>query len=180
MILHNKVIVIGLLILLLITACAIFAAYITPISPNQMNYQARMQLPSWNHPFGTDFFGRDILARTIYGSRIALLVGILSVALAIVPGLALGLMAGYQRGWVDGVIMHIMDGLLSFPGLLLAIAMITVLGPGHLQATISIAIVTNLQRMFRSPLEMSAVAIELKEYAKTFPRSLYVVDKRKM
>ena len=141
MILHNKAIVIGLLILLLITACAGFAPYITRISPNYMNYQARMQLPSWTHPFGTDFFGRDILARTIYGSRIALLVGTLSVALAIVPGLALGLMAGYQRGWVEGVIMHIMDGLLSFPGLLLAIAMITVLGPGHLQATISIAIV---------------------------------------
>jgi peptide/nickel transport system permease protein len=141
MILHNKAIIVGLLILLLLTSCAVFAPYISPAPPDQMNYQNRMQLPSWSHLFGTDFFGRDVLARTIYGSRIALLVGTLSVALAIVPGLTLGLIAGYKRGWGGVVIMHIMDSLLSFPGLLLAIAIITVLGPGHFQATISIAIV---------------------------------------
>ncbi len=141
MIFHNKVIILGLLILLLITSCAVFAPYISPVSPDQMSYQNRMQLPSWRHPFGTDFFGRDILSRTIYGSRIALLVGTLSVSFAIVPGLVLGLIAGYKRGWIDVVIMHIMDSILSFPGLLLAIAVITALGPGHFQATISIAII---------------------------------------
>jgi len=141
MITHNKAIIVGFSILGFLVLCALFAPYLAPVSPNQMNYQARMQLPSRTHLFGTDFFGRDILARTFYGSRIALLVGTLSVALSIVPGLALGLIAGYQQGWLDVVIMHLMDALLSFPGLLLAIAMITVLGPGHFQATISIAII---------------------------------------
>lgn len=138
---HNKAMLSGVSILLLLLFCALFAPQLAPLAPNQMNYRQRMQLPSWSHPFGTDFFGRDILARTLYGSRIALLVGTLAVALALAPGLILGLIAGYRRGWADTAIMHVMDALLSFPGLLLAIAMITVLGPGHLQATLSIAIV---------------------------------------
>ena len=141
MIHHNKALLIGISILSLLICCALFAPYISPAPPDQMNYQARMQLPSRTHPFGTDFFGRDTLSRTIYGSRIALLVGSLSVSFAIVPGLALGLFAGYERGWIDVIIMHIMDGILSFPGLLLAIAVITALGPGHVQATISISII---------------------------------------
>lgn len=138
---HNKAIIIGTSILLLLLCCAAFAPYIAPSAPDQMNYQDRMQRPSRNHPFGTDFFGRDILARTIYGSRIALLVGTLSVSLAVVPGIGFGLLAGYKRGWLDVIIMHIMDSLLSFPTLLLAITIITVLGPGHIQATLSIAII---------------------------------------
>jgi len=141
MIHHNKAMIAGLVILLLLACCALFAPYLSPAPPDQMNYQKRMQLPSWIHPFGTDFFGRDTLSRTIYGSRIALLVGSLSVSLAGVPGLVLGLIAGYRRGWVDIVIMHIMDSILSFPGLLLAIAVITALGPGHFQVTISISII---------------------------------------
>jgi len=141
MIHHNKALIIGISILSLLICCALFAPYISSAPPDQMNYQARMQLPSRTHPFGTDFFGRDTLSRTIYGSRIALLVGSLSVSLAMVPGLALGLFAGYERGWLDVIIMHIMDGILSFPGLLLAIAVITALGPGHVQATISISII---------------------------------------
>lgn len=141
MILHNKAIIAGLSILSLMLFCAVFAPYISPVPPDQMNYQARMQLPSRSHPFGTDYFGRDIFARTIYGSRIALLVGILSVTFASIPGLILGLAAGYKRGWIEAVVMHFMDGVLSFPALLLAIAIISVLGPGHVQATISIGII---------------------------------------
>ena len=138
---HNKTIIMGASILFLLTCCAVLAPYIAPSPPDEMDYQARMQLPSRNHPFGTDFFGRDILARTVYGSRIALLVGTLSVSLAVIPGVGLGLLAGYKRGWLDVVIMHTMDSLLSFPTLLLAITIITVLGPGHIQVTISIAII---------------------------------------
>jgi peptide/nickel transport system permease protein len=121
--------------------CAIFGSYISPFSPDQMTYQHRIQPPSSEHPFGTDFFGRDILSRTIHGSRIAFLVGFLSVTFAAVPGLFLGLLAGYKRGWFDVCIIHFMDGLLSFPALLLAMTIIAVLGPGHIQATISIGII---------------------------------------
>ncbi len=120
---------------------SVCAPFITSIPPEQMNYGERIQLPSNTHLFGTDFFGRDIFSRTVYGSRIALLVGFLSVFLAAIPGLGLGLLAGYRQGWIDVVIMHVMDGLLSFPALLPAIAIITALGPGHIQATISIAII---------------------------------------
>ena len=141
MIFHNKAIIVGLSILLLLLFCAVFAPYISPAPPEQMNYQDRIQLPSRVHPFGTDFFGRDIFSRTIYGSRIAFLVGVFSVSFAATPGLFLGLIAGYKRGWIDVVIMHLMDGFLSFPALLLAITIIAVLGPGHIQATISIGII---------------------------------------
>lgn len=141
MISHNKAMITGAAILLLLFGCALLAPYLAPAPPEQMDYQARMQCPSLAHPFGTDFFGRDILSRTIYGSRIALFVGVVSVALAAIPGLLLGLIAGYRGGWFDVIIMHLMDGILSFPALLLAIAIITVLGPGHQQATISIGII---------------------------------------
>jgi peptide/nickel transport system permease protein len=138
---HNIPMLLGLVILAALIGCATFAPYITSVSPEDMNYGARMQRPSAEYRFGTDYFGRDIFSRTVYGSRIALLVGFLSVFMAIGPGVLLGLLAGYRQGWLDRFIMHVMDGLLSFPALLLALAIITALGPGHLQATISIAII---------------------------------------
>lgn len=141
MFLRNKAIIAGLSILLLILFCAVFAPYLSPFPPDQMNYQDRIQRPSHSHPFGTDYFGRDIFSRSIYGSRIALLVGGGSVVFAAIPGLFLGLIAGYKQGWIEIVIMHVMDGLLSFPALLLAITIIAVLGPGHIQATIGIGII---------------------------------------
>ncbi|PID55743.1 peptide ABC transporter permease [candidate division KSB3 bacterium] len=141
MIFRNKALLLGLSMLILLSMLALFAGFFAPYSPDLMDYRARMQGPSAQHLFGTDFFGRDIFSRTLYGTRIAFLVGMLSVSFAVVPGLVLGLLAGYKHGWPDVVIMHLMDGLLSFPALLLAIAVITVLGPGHFQATISIGII---------------------------------------
>ena len=141
MMFKNKALLAGLVILCLLGTCAVFAQQLAPFSPDLMNYGERMQGPSRPHLFGTDFFGRDIFSRTLYGTRIAFLVGVLSVSFAVVPGLFLGLLAGYKQGWIDPLIMHIMDGVLSFPALLLAIAVITVLGPGHIQATISIGII---------------------------------------
>lgn len=141
MIFRNKAILAGSSILAVILVCALFAPYLSLFPPEQMNYQDRIQRPTAAHPFGTDYFGRDIFSRTLYGSRIALFVGMLSVTLAAIPGLLLGLTAGYLRGWLDHVIMRIMDGLLSFPALLLAITIIAVLGPGHIQATIGIGII---------------------------------------
>lgn len=141
MILKNKALLAGVTILCLLGVAAVFASYLAPYSPDLMNYGERIQGPSMRHPFGTDFFGRDIFSRTLYGTRIAFLVGFLSVSFAAIPGLFLGLLAGYKQSWIDLLIMHIMDGLLSFPALLLAIAVIAVLGPGHIQATISIGII---------------------------------------
>lgn len=138
---HNAAFLVGTAILLALAMGAIGAPWLAPLPPNQMNYAERLQGPSLRHPFGTDFFGRDTLARTIYGSRIALQVGALSVTFAALPGLLLGLIAGYKRGWPDVVIMHLMDGIFAFPALLLAICVITALGPGHHQATLSIGVI---------------------------------------
>lgn len=149
-------------ILSLLLACAIFAPCLTAFPPDQMNYQNRMQLPSRFHLFGTDYFGRDIFARTIYGSRIAFLVGVLSVSFGAIPGLLLGLLAGYKQGWIELVIMRLMDGFLAFPALLLAIAMITVLGPGHVQATLSIGII--LLPAFTRLVRGQVLAIRAEEY----------------
>lgn len=162
MMLHNKAIVFGSALLLVLLGCALFAPYLTAFPYDQMNQRERLQPPSWKHPFGTDFFGRDIFARTVYGSRIALLVGFLAVTLAAIPGVILGMIAGYKRGWLDVVIMHVMDGLLAFPALLLAIAIITVLGPGHFQATISIAFIflPELTRLVRGQV----LAVREEEY----------------
>ena len=159
---HNKALLAGFILLVLLLCCAAFAPYISLFPPDLMDYQARMQLPSKIHPFGTDFFGRDIFSRTVYSSRIAVQVGFLSVALAMIPGLFLGLISGYKQNWIDRVIMHLMDGLLSFPALLLAIAMITVLGPGHLQATVSISIIflPSFTRLIRGQV----LAIRSEEY----------------
>ncbi len=142
-------------------ACAIFAPCLTAFPPDQMNYQNRIELPSRLHLFGTDYFGRDIFARTIYGSRIAFLVGVLSVSFGAIPGLLLGLY-GYKQGWIEMVIMRLMDGFLAFPALLLAIAMITVLGPGHVQATLSIGII--LLPAFTRLVRGQVLAIRAEEY----------------
>lgn len=138
---HNKSLLAGGMLLLALLICVAFAPQIAPFGYDEMNYGERMQLPSPSHLFGTDFFGRDLFSRAIYGSRIACLVGGLSVLFAALPGLALGVLSGYRQGWCDLIIMHVMDGLLAFPSLLLALAVITALGPGHLQATVSIAII---------------------------------------
>ncbi len=138
---RNHALCAGAIILALLACCVMFAPQIAPFHYDAMNYGERMQLPSRAHLCGTDFFGRDIFSRTLYGSRIICAVGLLSVTFAAIPGLCLGLLAGYRRGWADLLIMRVMDGVLAFPSLLLALAIITVSGPGHLQATLSIGVI---------------------------------------
>ncbi|MCP4401918.1 MAG: ABC transporter permease [bacterium] len=162
MMLRNKALPAGFAILCMLGIAAAFAPSLALFPPDQMNYGERMQGPSIQHPFGTDFFGRDIFSRTLYGTRIAFLVGFLSVSFAVVPGLLLGLLAGYKQNWIDLLIMHIMDGLLSFPALLLAIAVISVLGPGHIQATISIGII--FLPAFTRLIRGQVLAIRYEEY----------------
>lgn len=102
---------------------------LTPL-PNAMDIRARLSPPSAAHWLGTDHFGRDVLARIAYGSRVALQVGLGSTILAALAGVALGAWAGYKGGWWDEVIMRMIDGLMAFPGILLAIMLVSVLGPG--------------------------------------------------
>ena len=128
--LRNKLAVTGLVILGVLVLSAVFAGWLAPYDPIKQNLPVRRQPPSLHHPFGLDDLGRDILSRMIYGARLSLRVGVLSVSLAIALGTVLGALAGYRGGWVDNAIMRLMDIMLAFPALLLAIAIVAILGPG--------------------------------------------------
>lgn len=120
---------VGLVIIVLFTLSAIFASVIAPYSPTAQKLTNRLKPPSAEYLLGTDELGRDILSRVIYGGRISLQVGIVSVGLALLIGVTLGLIAGYwSNSLTDQVIMRIMDGLLSFPALVLALAIVAALG----------------------------------------------------
>jgi peptide/nickel transport system permease protein len=128
--------------LLLVAICLTAAAswWGLALEPNAMNIRERLVPPSRGHWLGTDHFGRDIFARIAYGSRIALKVGAGSTLLAALLGAMLGAWAGYKGGWWDEVIMRFIDGLMAFPGILLAIMLVTVMGPGTANTIIAIGI----------------------------------------
>ena len=131
--------VFGFAVVFLIVLCAIFAPLISPYNPN---YQSKHYLspPSKEFLLGTDQIGRDVLSRTIYGSRIALLVSIGAVGLGVIVGMPIGLISGTLRGWVDAVLMRIMDGLLAFPSLIIAMGLVAVLGSTLVNVIIAIGV----------------------------------------
>ena len=138
---RNRLVLCGVIMALILAAVAILADLIAPYDPMSVDVAASLQGPTPKHPFGTDRFGRDLLSRVIYGSRVSLGIGFISVAAAMVVGSLLGLLAGYfGKGW-DVVFGRVMDVLFSFPLLLLAIAIAGMLGPGIPNAIIAIAIV---------------------------------------
>ena len=137
---RNKLAVLGLAIMILLVFTAVFAPWIAPYEFDKQDLVASFEPPSWEHPLGTDDFGRDILSRIIYGARVSLQVGMFAVSLAMVSGGMLGAIAGYYGGRVDNVIMRAMDVLLSIPQILLAIAIAAALGPGLLNLTVAVGI----------------------------------------
>jgi peptide/nickel transport system permease protein len=128
----------GGVIVLLLTAVALFGPHLAPHAPNVPDYTAILQRPGPGHIGGTDQYGRDIFSRVLYGAGISLGVGLLGVLVGLVPGTLLGLATGYFGGWLDAVVMRVIDVLLAFPGILLAIAMVAVLGPGLQNIVIAI------------------------------------------
>ncbi len=133
---------ISLAYIVLVGAAALAAPVLTPFGPTSQNLDERFLAPGTNgHILGTDDFGRDILSRILFGSRSALLVGVVSVAIASVLGIAVGLAAGLARNTVDNLIMLFMDSLLSFPTVLLAITVVSFLGYGLLQVMIAIGVI---------------------------------------
>lgn len=128
------------LVLVGIALLAVLAPLIAPYGPAQPDYNQVMAAPSWAHPFGTDDFGRDILSRVLWGGRISLSVGFISVAIGGTVGVVLGLVSGYLGGLVDGAIMRFADVLFAFPGILLAIGVIAVLGPGIANVIYAVAV----------------------------------------
>lgn len=135
---------ISLAIMLVFVGLAIFAPYLTPYPEQgrgEPNIVQKLQPPSREHPLGTDRLGRDLLARVMFGARSSLSIGFLVVAIGVAIGMPLGAIAGYFGGWVDEVIMRLTDVFLSFPPLLLAIAIAAALGPSFVNAMIAISIV---------------------------------------
>lgn len=137
---QNANVVIGGILLGLIVLAAIFAPLIAGADPYEQNLTGVLLPPSWEHPFGTDDNGRDIFARVIYGAQISLLEVILSVSIATAVGVPLGIIAGMTGRFVDDVIMWVMDVLFAFPGIVLAILIVSILGPSLFNLMIAIAL----------------------------------------
>jgi ABC-type dipeptide/oligopeptide/nickel transport system permease subunit len=127
-------------VLALFMLAAIFADRLAPYDPIRVFRDASLEPPSSRFPLGTDAIGRDLLSRIIHGARVSLVTGVVAVGIALSLGTGLGLIAGYARGWPELVIMRAADVLLAFPGILLAIAIVAVLGPGLTNVMIAVGI----------------------------------------
>jgi peptide/nickel transport system permease protein len=128
-------------IILLIVFAAIFANVLAPYDPLFTHPEIRLAPPSWQHPFGTDDIGRDVFSRIIYGARISLWVGLLAVGIGTVAGTIIGLICGYWEGRLDLILQRFMDALMAIPGLILALAIVSVLTPNTTNAMLAIAVV---------------------------------------
>lgn len=165
---ENKGAVAGLAVILIVLLAAILAGIIAPHDPTLQNRDAFLLPPAWvdggsaTYLLGTDAVGRDIFSRLLYGARFSLLIGAIVIVLSLGVGVALGLVAGFARGWVETLIMRLMDIILALPSLLLAIVIVAILGPGLVNAMISVAI-TYLPQFTR--LTRASVITELsKDY----------------
>jgi ABC-type dipeptide/oligopeptide/nickel transport system permease subunit len=136
---RNRAAGIAAAVLLLIVILCALAPVIAPYNPTAITPDT-LQGPSWAHWFGTDEFGRDVLSRVLWGGRLTLITAAGGVALAVVVGVPLGLIAGYLSNWSSGLIMRLMDVLLAFPGLLLALVIVTILGQGLVSVGVAIGV----------------------------------------
>jgi peptide/nickel transport system permease protein len=147
----NRSAMVGGLVLTIIILVAIFAPLLAPEDPIDHDYTRVLSPPSSTHPFGTDQFGRDILSRIIIGSRQSLAVAAIAIAIASSVGTFLGLLSGFFGGWIDTIIQRLIDVLLAFPGILFAMAVVAILGPGLVNAMIAVGIslIPSYARMVR-------------------------------
>lgn len=139
---RNRLAVAGLVVFCLLVLSALLAPYLAPHDPNLQDWKIRLQPPSAAHPFGTDEFGRDLLSRALYGGRVSLVAGIVPVLIGASAGTLIGLVAGYMGGWWDQALMRLLDVLLAFPMIFLALAIVGTLGPGLLNAMLAVAVVS--------------------------------------
>lgn len=136
----NKMATLGVFVVTAIVIIAILAPIISPYDPNAQDLYSSLEGPSLKHPFGVDLYGRDILSRVIWGARISLSISFTAVLLSGILGIILGAIAGYFGGIIDEIIMRAFDMLLSFPDILLAIAIVAILGPGKLNLILALTI----------------------------------------
>lgn len=139
--LRSPVSVVGSIVLLVMIAAALLGPALAPYGLNETDIAGALKAPSAEHWFGTDDLGRDVFSRVVIAAQVSLRVAVISVAIALVLGVLLGIVSGYAGGWADGVLMRIVDVMFAFPMLILALAIVAVLGPGANTATIAIGVV---------------------------------------
>ncbi|MBC7241323.1 MAG: ABC transporter permease [Anaerolineae bacterium] len=148
---RNRVAMSGLAILVMMSLLAVLAPAIAPYDPDAVDILHQLEAPSKTHILGTDLYGRDIFSRILYGGRITLVVGLIAVGIAASIGIVLGLIAGFYGGAVDSIIMRLVDVLLAFPRILLALSIVGMLGPGLLNVMVAVGIagITGYARLVR-------------------------------
>lgn len=148
---RNRAAMGGLALLALLSLLAVLAPALAPYDPDAVDILHQLEAPSKTHILGTDLYGRDIFSRILYGGRITLVVGLISVGIAASIGIILGLVAGFYGGAVDSVIMRLIDVLLAFPRILLALSIVGMLGPGLLNVMVAVGIagITGYARLVR-------------------------------
>jgi glutathione transport system permease protein len=174
---RNRLAIAGGVAALLLALLALLAPVIAPYNPIDQDYNHLLQGPSLAHPFGTDNFGRDIFSRIIWGGRISLTVGFLGTLFGMAAGMVIGLFAGFYGGWFDSLAMRLIDIQLAFPGLILSIAIIAILGVGAQNVVIAVAIFT--VPAFARVLRGSILALKRQEFI-TAARAIGVSNRRLM
>jgi peptide/nickel transport system permease protein len=159
---RNLIFYLSIMFLVLLGAAAAAAPLIAPYNPTTQNLEQRFKAPGRLHLLGTDNFGRDIFSRVIYGSRSALLVGIVAVTISLMIGAVVGLTAGLAEGTIDNLLMLLMDSLLSFPTILLAITVVSFLGYGLLQVMLAIGVI--FSPVFARLVRAETLAIKTETY----------------
>ncbi|WP_096552183.1 nickel transporter permease [Ureibacillus thermosphaericus] len=172
---RNKSAVIGGSFILLFMIIVFFAPLLAPYDPIQQDMLNKLQTPSSEHWFGTDNFGRDIFSRILYGTRLTMIVGFFSVALGATIGVLLGIISGYYGGKIDSVIMRIMDIFLAFPGILLALAIVTILGGSLINVIIAVSF--SSIPIFARIVRASTLSVKKLEYIDAI-RALGASDRR--
>jgi len=174
---RNKAAIVGLGIVIFLVMICVLAPIIAPYDPLELNIPNRLHPPSLKFLLGTDQFGRDIFSRLLYGGRLSLGIGIISVILGLVPGVLLGLASGFFRGNVDAIIMRGVDIMMALPSILLALLIVTVLGPGLTNTMIAVGIggIPSMIRLVRGKV----LSIRETEYIEA-ARSLGAKDTRIM
>ncbi len=173
----NKTSWIGLVLFLAIVLAAILAPVLAPHDPLEQNLLYRLKPPNAEYLLGTDFFGRDILSRLLYGAQISLIIGVVSTLIALVVGSIIGVLAGYYGGRFDMIVMQAMDVLLAFPSLILGLLIVAMLGPSmaNIIAAIAVTSIPQFARIARAP----TISVKEREYIEAC-RSLGYSDARIM
>ncbi|MDQ0134867.1 peptide/nickel transport system permease protein [Neorhizobium galegae] len=159
---RNTLAVVGLVILVALIGLITIGPPVSPYTPTKLDILHKLEAPTFAHWLGTDAFGRDVLTRIMYGGRATLTIGVGVVAIAFVIGVFFGMLAGFAGGWLDSIIMRIVDAILAFPALVLAIALAAAFGPSLQNAMLAVAV--TLAPQFARVARSQALSISVKPY----------------